>query len=174
MRYLKLAILILVYALTSPAFAGPQNNNCPPSPPPGGCTWTPNQPQSCPSWFPTKASQVDGVNKCVQDLAGSAIFVVCGFFEDDAGRAADKYTALTCADRQAALAAQCRSRCERYVSASNICKSRDQTWHDYFGDIGGNTVGSARVDLCGPPLKFKVGITKIGKVKVRRPLPPHI
>jgi hypothetical protein len=167
MRYLKLPILILVYALTSPAFAGPQNNNCPPSPPPGGCKWTPTPPtgdQTCPSWFPTPASQIAGVDKCVQDLTANAMFLGC-FFEDDAGRAADKYTALTCPGRQAALAAQCRSRCERYVSASYICRNRDQTWHDYFGDIGGNTVGSARVDLCGPPLKAKIGIVNIRKVR---------
>ena len=170
MRYLKLAILILVYALTSPAFAGPQNNNCPPSPPPGGCLLVPHPPtgDQCPSWFPTPASQIAGVDKCVQDLTQNAMFLGC-FFEDDAGRAADKYTALTCPGRQAALAAQCRSRCERYVSASNICINRDQTWHDYFGDIGGNTVGSARVDLCGPPLKAKIGIVNIRKV----PRPPR-
>jgi hypothetical protein len=173
MRYFNLAILILLYALTSPAFAGPQNNNCPATTPPGGCKWTPFAPtgeQTCPSWFPTKASQVDGVNKCVQDLTANAMFLGC-LFEDDAGRAEDQETALTCADRQAAHAAQCRSRCERYVSASYICKSRDQTWHDYFGDIGGNTVGSARVDLCGPPLKAKIGLIGVGKV--RRP-PPHL
>lgn len=167
MRYLKLALLTLVYALASPAFAGPQNNNCPPTTPPGGCKWIatgPTEDQTCPSWFPTPASHIAGVDKCVQDLTGNASFLGC-LFEDDAGKAEDKRTALTCPGRQTALANQCRSRCERYVSASYICRSRDQTWHDYFGDIGGNTVGSARVDLCGPPLKAKIGIVNIRKVR---------
>lgn len=167
MRYLKLAILILVYALTSPAFAGPQNNNCPVTAPPGGCLWVPSGPtlnQTCPSWFPTPASHIAGVNKCVQDLTGNAILFGC-LFENEAGKADDQKTALTCPGRQAALANQCRSRCERYVSASYICKSRDQTWRDYFGDIGGNMVGSARVDLCGPPLKAKIGIINIRKAR---------
>jgi len=100
----------------------------------------------------------------VQDLMGNAILFGC-LFENEAGKADDKKTALTCPGRQAALANQCRSRCERYVSAANICKSRDQTWHDYFGDIGGNTVGSARVDLCGPPLRANIGIINIRKVR---------
>jgi hypothetical protein len=166
MRHLKLAILILVYALTSPAFAGPQNNNCPPSNPPG-CGiggGSLSSEQTCPKIFTTPANHKAAVDKCVQDLTGSAMFVGC-LFEDDAGKAADKYTALTCPDRQAALAAQCRSRCDSYVSASYTCISPDKTWHDAFGDIGGNAVGSARVDLCGPPLKAKIGITNIRKVR---------
>ena len=161
MRYLKLAILILTYALMPAAFAGPQNNNCPFGMP---CTWTPNQGsgQQCPSWFPTEASRNAATNKCVKDLIENAIFLGC-LLEDDTGRAEDKRTALSCPARQAALANQCRDRCIQFVSASFTCRNPNETWHDTFGDIGGNTVGSARVDLCGPPLRN--GLINIRKAR---------
>jgi hypothetical protein len=101
---------------------------------------------------PTKASLDAATNKCVSDLSKSAQVFGC-FFEDDAGRAEDERTGLSCPARQAALANQCRSRCVSFASYSTNCKDANDVWHDYFGDISGDIVGSARVDLCGPKLR---------------------
>jgi hypothetical protein len=164
MRYLTLVILILAYALIPPAFAGPQNNNCPPSNPPG-CGVAPGTgggDKQCVNLFPTVASRNAATSKCLKDLTENAIFLGC-LFEDDAGRAEDKKTALSCPARQAALAHQCQNRCIQFVSASSTCRNPNETWHDNFGDINGNIVGSARVDLCGPPLRN--GLINIRKVR---------
>src|SRR6202022_4338184 len=158
MRYLKLAILILAYALISPAFAqtccpagcAPEANRCVTT----GPLWTrcipiacaggsrrpsagssgptsehrksavparplrtartyvaPRQiPPHCPLMNPTKAQVDEATNQCVNALTGSAQLRGC-FFENDADRAEDKRTGLSCPDRQAALAKQCRKRC---------------------------------------------------------------
>ena len=79
------------------------------------------------------------------------------FFEDDAGRAEAKRTGLSCPDRQAALAKQCLKRCTNYASDTTHlgCTGSypNTVWHISFGDISGDTGDSARVDLCGPPLR---------------------
>jgi hypothetical protein len=101
----------------------------------------------------TPALVVSATAKCVSDLTGSAIVVGC-FFEDDAGRAEDERTGLSCLARQAALAGQCRNRCAAFVSHyTSTCMDPNSVWHDYFGDISGDVVGSARVERCGPPLR---------------------
>ncbi|HXL09207.1 MAG TPA: hypothetical protein VN966_03210, partial [Candidatus Bathyarchaeia archaeon] len=64
---------------------------------------------------PTKAQVDEATNQCVNALTGSAQLWGC-FFEDDAGRAEDKRTGLSCPDRQAALAKQCLKRCADYAS----------------------------------------------------------
>jgi hypothetical protein len=152
MRYLKLIILFLAYAMISPAFA----DVCCPS----GCVpsyalqfdrvclhgypeflrlwlylprefWrlvrrlrlgtdlvSPRQvPTQCIPLNPTKAMVDAGTNKCVNDLTGNAQFWGC-LFEDDAGRAEDQRTGLSCAERQAALAKRCLKRCAAYASYS--------------------------------------------------------
>jgi hypothetical protein len=188
-RYLKLIILFLAYALIPPAFAqtccpagcvqnapnqcvttGPIQNSC-------GNTFTCPQgsgsssggthaPGSavvyprplipeCGALSPTKAAVDDATNKCVNDLSGSAIFVGC-FFEDDAGRAEDERTGLSCPARQAALAKQCRNRCAAFAFASTrpwCYDDPNSLWHNAFGDISGDIVGSARVERCGPRLR---------------------
>jgi hypothetical protein len=154
MRYLKLAILVLTYALiSSPAFAqtccpagcAPEADRCVTK----GPLWTrcipiacaegsrtpsagasgpaaeyrksamlarplrttrtyvaPRQiPSHCPSINPTKAQVDEATNQCVNALTRSAQLREC-VFEDDAGRAEDKRTGLSCPDRQAALARQ--------------------------------------------------------------------
>jgi hypothetical protein len=77
------------------------------------------------------------------------------FFEDDAGRAEDKRTGLSCSDRQSALAKQCLKRCADYASDTNhlVCAGSypNTVWRVSFGDISGD--GYARVDLCGPRLR---------------------
>jgi hypothetical protein len=191
MRYLKLVILFLAYALTPPAFAqtccpagcvqdapnkcvttGPVQNSCgntftcpPGSGSPSGGTHGPGTPgvgppsipfaPQCGAINPTKAAVDDATNKCVSDLIGSATFVGC-FFENDAGRAEDERTGLSCPARQAALARQCRNRCAAFAFASTrpwCFDDPNSLWHNAFGDISGDIVGSARVDLCGPPLR---------------------
>lgn len=118
----------------------------------------PNPPQNqCFALQPTQVKIDDVTNNCVASLVANAQFVGC-LFEDDAGRAEDKRTDLTCADRQAALAKQCRSRCATFAQSTTrlFCNYEgfiDQQWQAAFGDIGGNMVGSARVQDCGPPLK---------------------
>ena len=104
----------------------------------------------------TKAQVDEATNQCVNTLTGSAQLRGC-FFEDDAGRAEDKRTGLSCPDRQAALAKQCLKRCANYASDTShlVCTGSypNTVWHISFGDISGDTGDSARVDLCGPPLR---------------------
>jgi len=105
---------------------------------------------------PTKAQVDEATNQCVNSLTRSAQLRDC-FFEDDAGRAEDKRTGLSCPDRQAALAKQCLKRCANYASDSAhlVCAGSypNTVWHISFGDISADTGTSARVDLCGPLLR---------------------
>lgn len=204
MRYLKVVILFLAYALIPPAFAqtccpagcvqnapnqcvttGPIQNSCgntftcpggSPSPSGGsnvpGSAKAPVRPgPQCISLNPTKADVDNATNKCISDLTGNAILVGC-FFENDAGRAEDERTGLSCSARQAALAKQCRKRCADYASASTQtwCADRDPNffWPDFFGDIWGEAVGSARVELCGPSLRDSF-FNRAGRSPPQRP-----
>jgi hypothetical protein len=119
----------------------------------------PQIPPECPLTNPTKGQIDEAAAQCVKTLTGSAQFQDC-FFEDDAGRAEDKRTALSCHDRQAALAKQCRKRCADYASDAThlVCADNypNTIWRVSFGDISGDFVGSARVDLCGPRLRASV------------------
>jgi hypothetical protein len=117
---------------------------------------TPRQiPSECPLMNPTKAQIDEATNECVKELTDTAQVWGC-LFEDDAGRAEDKRTGLSCHDRQAALAKQCRKRCANYASDTShlVCTGSypNTVWHISFGDVSGDTRGSAHVDLCGPPL----------------------
>jgi hypothetical protein len=116
-------------------------------------------PPQCPLMDPTKAEVDEATNQCVNTLTGSAQLRGC-FFEDDAGRAEDKRTGLSCPDRQAALAKQCRKHCANYASDTNhlVCTGSypNTVWHISFGDISGDTGYSARVELCGPRLRASV------------------
>ena len=203
MGYLKLVILVLAYALISPAFAqtccpagcvqdadrcvttGPLWTKCTPIACAGGSRTPSGEsagrtgahrasvlarplrtartyvapvqiPPQCPLMNPTKAEVDEATNQCVNALTGSAQLRGC-FFEDDAGRAEDKRTGLSCPDRQAALAKQCLERCADYASDTThlVCAGSypNTVWHISFGDISGDTGDSARVDLCGPPLR---------------------
>jgi hypothetical protein len=113
-------------------------------------------PTHCPLMNPTKAQVDEAINQCVNALTQSAQLRDC-VFEDDAGRAEDKRTGLSCPDRQAALARQCQKRCTNYASDTThlVCTGSypNTVWHISFGDIPGDTGNSARVDLCGPPLR---------------------
>jgi hypothetical protein len=111
----------------------------------------------------------EATNRCLSALTGSAQFVNC-LFEDDAGRLEDKRTALSCVDRQAALARQCRSICADWALNSNTCNDADTNWRNSFGNISGEHFGSAHVELCGP--KLRNGLTGIKKVRVRVPFTP--
>ncbi len=196
MRYLKLAILVLAYALiSSPAFAqtccpagcAPEANRCVTTGPlwtrciPIACAEDSQRPSAgssdptrehrksavlarplrtappdCPLMNPTKAQVDEATNQCVNGLTRTAQLRDC-FFEDDAGRAEDKRTGLSCPDRQAALAKQCLKRCANYASDTThlVCTGSypNTVWHISFGDISGDIGNSARVDLCGPPLR---------------------
>jgi hypothetical protein len=100
----------------------------------------------------TPAAREARTNQCIADLKGRAQLWGC-MFEDDAGRAEDLRTGLTCPDRQAALANQCRARCAKFAMWEGSCRSTDQAWQEFFSDIGGDRYGSARVELCGPRLR---------------------
>jgi hypothetical protein len=113
-------------------------------------------PPYCPQTYPTPATRDAATNRCVDTLSGNAMFWGC-WFEDDAGRAEDKRTGLSCPDRQKALANQCRARCATYVASLSACKDTGVEWQRVFGDIGGFIPGSARVDLCGPRLRTSIG-----------------
>jgi hypothetical protein len=202
MRYLKLLILVLAYALISPAFAktccpagcAPDANRCVTTGPlwtrciPIACAGDSGEsagptrehrtavrarplrttrtyvaplrlPPHCPLMNPTKAQVDEATDQCVNALTGSAQLRDC-FFENDAGRAEDKRTGLSCPDRQAALAKQCLKRCADYASDTTHlgCAGSypNSFWNAFFGDISGNTFGSARVELCGPRLRASV------------------
>ena len=207
MGYLKLVILILAYALISPAFAetccpegcAPEADRCVttgplwtrcipiacpsgsprPSAEPSGPTREhrksavlarplrtapayvapPQIPLHCPLMNPRKAQVDEAIDQCVDALAGSAQLRSC-LFEDDAGRAEDKRTGLSCPERQAAMAKQCLKRCAGYASDTThlMCAGSypHTLWHVSFGDISGDTGSSARVDLCGPRLRASV------------------
>jgi len=104
---------------------------------------------------PTKAQVDEATNQCVKTLTESARWDC--LFEDEAGRAENKRTGLSCPDRQAALAKQCQNRCANYASDTShlVCTGSypNTVWHISFGDISGYTGHSARVHLCGPPLR---------------------
>ena len=125
----------------------------------GGQTYAaPVQPApQCISMNPTKAQLDEATNNCVNALTRNAQFSGCRF-EDDAGRAEDQRTGLSCPERQAVLAKQCPKRCADYASATTRCAGMDpnSVWHMFFGDISGGAVGSARVERCGPPLRASV------------------
>jgi hypothetical protein len=159
MRYLKLAILILANALIPPAFA---QTICAPF----NCGQVRQLGPSCAFLNPTPASREAATDRCVNELSANATLFGC-LFEDDAGRAEDKRTGLNCAARQAALANQCRDRCVAFASDSSNCRYPDDVWNQVFGDIAGDAVGSARVELCGPPLRHGF-IVRPGTVFQRR------
>ncbi len=93
--------------------------------------------------------------QCLSALSGNAQFLGC-LFEDDAGRAEDQRTGLSCPAREAALASQCQARCKSWAASRNTCTDSNSDWQKAFGDIGGGSFGSARVDLCGPRLKTAI------------------
>jgi hypothetical protein len=113
-------------------------------------------PQQCPLAKPTKAQVDKATNQCVDALTRSAQLRDC-FFENDAGMAEDTRTGLSCPDRQAALAKQCLKRCAKYASDTThlVCTGSypNTVWRISFGDILADSGNSARVDLCGPPLR---------------------
>ena len=124
--------------------SGPVSTSPPPPPPP--------PPPPCAQ--PTQSTTDYLTNKCVADLMADAQAIACAF-EDDSGRAEDRRTGLTCFDRQAELAKQCRRRCDTFARLRiEYCYSaQDEEWQAAFGDIGGGAYGSAHVQDCGPPLK---------------------
>jgi len=105
----------------------------------------------CPLSFPPPASREAATNQCLTSLGANAQFWRC-WGEDDAGRAEDYRTGLSCHDRQRALANQCRDRCARFAATKTDCNDTNDWWQRSFGDIGGTAFGFARVELCGPPL----------------------
>ena len=113
-------------------------------------------PPHCPLMKPTKAQVDEAINQCVNALTQSAQLRSC-IFEDDADRAEGIRTGRACPDRQAALAKQCLKRCANYASDTThlVCTGSypNTVWRISFGDISGDTGNSARVDLCGPPLR---------------------
>jgi hypothetical protein len=201
MRYLKLAIIVLTYALISRAAlaqtccsagCAPEGSRCVSTGPlwtsciPIACAEDSRRPfpksyeptgghrkstvlarplrpaetyvalrqisRLCPLMSPTKALVDEATNQCVNALTGSAQLQNCSF-EDDAGRAEDKRTGLSCPDRQAALAKQCLNRCTNYANHLVCAGSYPNTvWPIYFGDISA-AHNFARVELCGPPLR---------------------
>ena len=130
----------------------PPPDGPPPPPPPHQLYQSPTNPHCTPvPSFPTIADEEDATNQCLSALSADAQVIRC-LFEDDADRAEDNRTGLSCALRQAALAQECRTRCENWAQDSNACNDRDTNWQFAFGAISGQQFGSARVDLCGPPL----------------------
>jgi hypothetical protein len=118
----------------------------------GGAIGGSSQPQPCIVVRPTNAQVEAATNQCVNDLRASAQLVGC-FFENDAGRAEDARTGLSCPDRQGALAQLCRQRCANYaiawMNSSCVAQDRNSVWKAFFGDIAGELYGSASVQGCG-------------------------
>jgi hypothetical protein len=173
MRYLKLIIFFLACAVITPAFAqvccpsgcsqdsnrcvynGTQNT-CPRASCSGSSSGSSGgsggqsyqapgnlpPPPPCIRLNPTKARRDAATDACVNALTANAQFWGC-LFEDDAGRAEDQKTGLSCPARQAALANHCRSRCAGLALAANSCTDPNTAWQAFFGDISGEQVGSA-------------------------------
>jgi hypothetical protein len=198
MRHLKLIILFLACAVTTPAFAqvccpsgcsqdsnrcvynGTQNT-CPQTTCRGSSGGSSGgsgsgqtsvgpaplpQPPPCVRLNRDKASRDAATDACVNALTANAQFWGC-LFEDNAGRAEDQRTGLSCAARQAALANQCRNRCAGLALDANSCTDPNASWQAFFGNISGDQVGSARVDLCGPPLRDGF-FTRAGRLRPQR------
>jgi hypothetical protein len=118
---------------------------------------------------PTQATINEVTNKCISSLVANAQLIGC-LLEDDAGKAEDKRTGLTCAQRQAALARQCNTRCAQFAQriTHRSCSTEgfsDEQWFVAFGELDGKVVGSARVAGCGPRLKTAITITKSDTIK---------
>jgi hypothetical protein len=115
-------------------------------------------PRQCPLMDPAKAQIDQATKQCVNALTRTAQLRSCSF-EDDTDTAEDQRTGLSCSGHQAALARQCSKRCAGYASDRThlaCAGSYPKTlWHISFGDISGYA-DSARVDLCGPPLRASV------------------
>ena len=125
--------------------------------------------QACFDLQPTQATINEVTNKCISSLVANAQLIGC-LFEDEAGKAEDKRTGLTCAKRQAALARQCATRCAQFAQlvTHKSCSTEgftDQQWFVAFGDLDGKVVGSARVAGCGPRLKTAISISKSDTLK---------
>jgi hypothetical protein len=88
--------------------------------------------------------------QCGKDLSATAQFWGC-VFEDDAGRAEDARTGLSCPARKAQLASlpKCQNLCASYAASRTSCDDRNFKWQQAFGPLGGVVYGSANVDLCG-------------------------
>jgi hypothetical protein len=116
-----------------------------------GGLYTP-QPPGCVYLNKNTTAVWRAIRRCVKALSASAQRFGCSL-EDATGRAEDQRTGLSCPARQAALASQCEARCWTFAVHQNNCESEDVLWQGVFGDIGGFSYGSARVDLCGPRLR---------------------
>jgi hypothetical protein len=152
------------------------NNSCPtiscprpthgtPSPPPTGPTPVDVpilqvQPTCGDPRYLTPEARAAATNQCIADLAGRAQLLGC-WFEDDAGRAEDVRTGLSCPDRQRALANQCWRLCARFARVRLWCDDLNADWQTAFGALAGDLpYGSAYIDRCGPRLPYAGTVTR--------------
>ncbi|MEO8740084.1 MAG: hypothetical protein ABI537_10325 [Casimicrobiaceae bacterium] len=118
---------------------------------------------------PTQAALNEVTNWCISSRVANAQLIGC-LLEDDAGKAEDKRTGMTCAQRQAALARQCSTRCGEFAQriTHRSCSTdgfTDEQWFVVFGNLDGKVVGSARVEGCGPRLKTAIITPKSTTIK---------
>jgi hypothetical protein len=130
-----------------------------PAPPPPACFETGASPEM----------EASAAAKCMTAVSANAQLLGC-LLEDDAGKREDKRTGLTCAQREAAMAKQCASRCETFahLTVDRTCTYdgfTDRMWQIAFGDLAGPAVGVARVDGCGPPLRSKLDLGHPGRTR---------
>jgi len=128
--------------------------------------------QACFDLQPTQATINEVTNKCISSLVANAQLIGC-LFEDEAGKAEDKRTGLTCPQRQAALARQCNTRCAQFAQRTThrFCSTEgfsDEQWFVVFGDLDGKVVGSARVAGCGPRLKTAISVLKRDSITLKK------
>lgn len=135
----------------------------------GGVIFPRPLPPACVSLNQTRATRDAATDRCVNALSANAQLWGC-LFEDDAGRLEDQRTGLSCPARQAALANQCRARCATFAANENSCTFQNDLWQSVFGDIGGFSFGSARVDLCGPRLRSSF-LNRVGRSRPQRLTP---
>lgn len=139
---------------------------CRPGRPPGSSGGGPGQTYrgpaepggNCPPANRTPETRAIRTDQCVAALAANANLFRC-LIESNADRDEDVRTGLSCKDRQAALANQCRARCASFAASESSCwdRPRDKVWQENFEDVDGNVFGVARIELCGPPLRTAVG-----------------
>ena len=181
MRYLGLMILVLMYPIVPAKADLCCPSNCVPDYNPNQCvvigTWnacgaakvcggtssnssgggsgsqtiqSPAEPGSFPACFRANTTRKDFDNTINACLAALSIppFLAC--VRPDA-LAEDQRTGLSCHERYARLAQQCKKLCLTFAIEEATCH-QDETWRNVFGSIGGTHFGTGRVELCGPPL----------------------
>jgi hypothetical protein len=134
-----------------PAIRCPPSTRPPTRPPPTPSGPSPTnvpilqvQPTCGDPYYLSPEARAAATNQCIADLAGRATLFGCAF-EDDAGRAEDVRTGLSCPDRQRALANQCWRLCASFARVRLWCDDLNADWQTAFGNLAVTTMGTRKL-----------------------------